>query len=856
MPRTILFAGAGVSARAGLPDWAGYIEQLAHIAAEYGDPDSASLIRKRVEKRQWLAAASVYKTADIPAGERLKRMAAPFAHPVASEKRRLLDPLFSLPVSAAVTTNYDRLLHDGFSRIHNETPVPLELDDQTLKNGAIRSEFFVARIHGRAQKPETMILDTADYESLDVHPEYLDFLLAILTQRPCLFIGFSFADPAITKVLTVYKAKAGPAFPTLHHVLLPSDASPNLKQLLQDTNVRVLSYDAVDHHKALWSALGTIARDPSKPEKSLKTPPATPLVPEPTRSAFHRFFAFSYAQLKSRAIQPPLLEISEDGLVSSLVHDSGAEGVSEVRLINRVRRELHINEMQARQIASNSLTRLVAGGEVARDGDVLVSTAKARPVYDKNLAVLTTGVLSRMRVREGVSVTGAHKAAVAPVLEQVFIVRAWDLAAHYAGATGGIAADLPTVIEQLVQEQARKQIMGSIEAFSRSVVELIQSPTEKESELLSELGRTAFAVQLVLSSPRQSLAQRYSLPQRVYFDANVLMPAITEGHPLSAAYRDVIKRLQTASRSVGSACELAVGAQFLEEIVAHRAIAIDTVRELGLESADRLAKHILFYGGNNINVFIAAYGSVKGTEQNLKFSDFLARVAPYSSITRLASYVEDQGIATLDMSKCSKSTAYDRIFASLLSGYERDRSNRVRPKEKRLIHHEAEQLTALNSDITDRMRTVFITADLRLQRIVQTQNALRHLVGGILSQVGFVGLVDIMVGLDADSRSIARLIWGIPRSEAQQTIRDYLIRRAVDQYNAVLLMAVPTVVDEIAADAAREATKRKIDLFAGNHSVSDASKAARFIDQVEDKFYESMAGEMDRIERASEEKTK
>src|SRR5437762_2743479 len=70
--RTILFAGSGIGARVGLPDWSEYIEQLATTSELSGDKDSALLIRKRVAKRQWLAAASVYKTADIPAGERLK----------------------------------------------------------------------------------------------------------------------------------------------------------------------------------------------------------------------------------------------------------------------------------------------------------------------------------------------------------------------------------------------------------------------------------------------------------------------------------------------------------------------------------------------------------------------------------------------------------------------------------------------------------------------------------------------------------------------------------------------------------------------------------------------------------------
>jgi hypothetical protein len=159
IPRTILFAGAGIGARVGLPDWSEYIEYLAKTSEANGDEDSALLIRKRVAKRQWLAAASVYKTADIPVGQRLKEMAAPFLQKIDVQKRKLLDPLFGLPVTAAVTTNYDRILHDGFSKAHEETPVPLELDDHTLKNGALRTEFFVARIHGRAQKPETMVLD-------------------------------------------------------------------------------------------------------------------------------------------------------------------------------------------------------------------------------------------------------------------------------------------------------------------------------------------------------------------------------------------------------------------------------------------------------------------------------------------------------------------------------------------------------------------------------------------------------------------------------------------------------------------------------------------------------------------------
>jgi hypothetical protein len=137
----VLFAGAGVGVRAGLPDWLNYIDHLADVSKANGDADSAALIRKRLQKNQLLGAATVYKTADIPAGERLRQLAAPFSRHVPAEKRKLIEPLFSLPVTAAVTTNYDRLLLDGFSKSRDEGPIPLELDDHTLKNGASRTEF-------------------------------------------------------------------------------------------------------------------------------------------------------------------------------------------------------------------------------------------------------------------------------------------------------------------------------------------------------------------------------------------------------------------------------------------------------------------------------------------------------------------------------------------------------------------------------------------------------------------------------------------------------------------------------------------------------------------------------------------
>jgi len=53
------------------------------------------------------------------------------------------------------------------------------------------------------------------------------------------------------------------------------------------------------------------------------------------------------------------------------------------------------------------------------------------------------------------------------------------------------------------------------------------------------------------ASPRQSLFKSHALPQRVYFDASVLLPAIVPGHPFNKLYRETVDRLIKAASQAG-----------------------------------------------------------------------------------------------------------------------------------------------------------------------------------------------------------------------------------------------------------------------------------------------------------------
>ena len=182
-----LFAGAGVGAQAGLPTWPQLMEHLAKVVDSY-EPLAGQLIRKRTKSGYYLNAAVVYKTcSEIPRGELYEQLAIPFRSPSSPQK---LQALVSLPFSAVFTTNYDRSLHDAFASVFGKSAATVELGDPTMDKAPFITKFYIARIHGREEVPETIVLSEDDYRRIEKDESYMDFVRHILTRYSCLFLAY------------------------------------------------------------------------------------------------------------------------------------------------------------------------------------------------------------------------------------------------------------------------------------------------------------------------------------------------------------------------------------------------------------------------------------------------------------------------------------------------------------------------------------------------------------------------------------------------------------------------------------------------------------------------------------------
>ena len=253
--RLTLFAGAGVGAIAGLPDWQQYMESLASVAQSY-EPETAALMRARMRADLYAEAAHYYKTcALIPHSDKFQRLVEPF---------KKYDPtklacIANLPFEAIITTNYENSLHDAWISRHHRLPFCAELGDGTLRAALFRKDCYIARIHGRVDVPESIVIDTDDYSRILGDDAYIDLLKEIFTQKCCLFVGFSFLDPAIRGVLETVKAKMG-VYPSTHHAFIPSSAV-GLAERMAPFNIKITYYDGDHDHQILWDAFEIVCRE-------------------------------------------------------------------------------------------------------------------------------------------------------------------------------------------------------------------------------------------------------------------------------------------------------------------------------------------------------------------------------------------------------------------------------------------------------------------------------------------------------------------------------------------------------------------------------------------------------------------
>jgi hypothetical protein len=830
-----LFAGAGIGVRAGLPTWPQFMEHLAMVAKRY-DPLTGDLIHQRSAAGHFLSAAVVYKTCpQIPRGELYEQLGVPFRSPSSTEK---LNALVSLPFLAIFTTNYDRSLLDAYASVTGKSPITVELNDPTMIRAPYLTDFYIARIHGRSEVPDTIVFSEDDYKRLlDENECYIDFVRHILTRYSCLFLGFSFVDPAIENILRLIETRLSPNFPKLHLAILPTDSGGKLKSKLARFNIRVEEYDAHDQHSLLWEGITLASRSFDRDQKTERQKANFPL------NTVRQFVATSYARAKLEDELQPLRDIVIDGIVLDILNRAGDRGSTILTISNTLQHLLSLPEKQCCDLVQRRIEVLSGRGLCQVRGKTISPNPEESITLAEDIKILVDGVINRAEVREGQLFASQFRKTAAQCVEETLLARSWDLGAHYAGAINGEMPGILSTVKLSVEKYGAKLSPQQKTGLAMACYDLFQNPDEIESGILAELGRVAFALQLVINNPCSIMAHQAVLPERVYLDASFVMPAEVEGHPYKPLYSDALNRFREASKAAGITANVVVAEEFLNEIISHRAIAQREVQGLSLGNSETIDDYILYQGIENVNVFIGAYAHWVGRlEKKESFEEFLNTAAPYNSEKELSTFLGNREIQTLSLSfrPGDEMDLYYKIRKALTDAYEADTHHEYERKERVLIEHEARQLTKLTLDLDAGLRPLFVTADMRLRRLA-TGPVLGKAGMAIISHRGLVQLIDMLIGVKSDPVVTARLFWGSIVTDDSVLIRDYLVNKALSYQDEAMAMSLTEVLQNLVPKEVEAAKRENISLFPGSGGTKNKIRRVRFLSGVENRFYANMA---------------
>lgn len=224
----MLFVGSGMSIRyLGLDNWEGLLRKFARIAADRefafemyvqqakGLECKEGLLPKVAELIEqdfnmcWFKDDQFKKNREESIDE-LSRSISPFKIEIARymrEKSQEHAPLYATEIGlfkqlemrsigGVLTTNYDSFIEDIF------TSYTKYIGQEELLFSTLHGISEIYKIHGCCSKPESIVINEADYEDFSEKNAYLAAkILTIFLEHPIVFIGYSINDKNIENIL-------------------------------------------------------------------------------------------------------------------------------------------------------------------------------------------------------------------------------------------------------------------------------------------------------------------------------------------------------------------------------------------------------------------------------------------------------------------------------------------------------------------------------------------------------------------------------------------------------------------------------------------------------------------------------
>lgn len=222
----VLFVGSGLTRRyLDLPNWEGLLRKFCVKSFEYYYDKAERTCRDHIDMLYPTLADYIeqdfnetwytddkYKQSREKHAEDLRKKISPFKICIAdyicnaseniqekySTEIDKFKAIGSKNISCIITTNYDTFLESNFGKEAFQTYI----GQSELLFSTIYEVAEIYKIHGCCSKPESIVINSYDYERFNEKSAYLSSkILTLFLERPIIFLGYSISDPNIRRIL-------------------------------------------------------------------------------------------------------------------------------------------------------------------------------------------------------------------------------------------------------------------------------------------------------------------------------------------------------------------------------------------------------------------------------------------------------------------------------------------------------------------------------------------------------------------------------------------------------------------------------------------------------------------------------
>lgn len=232
----IVFAGAGLSAAAGLPSWARLVERLVDRAKARGAAGPAlDEIADLLARGQLIDALSAVKAVLGPNdfGAAVEKLLDDTGHdaPAVATSIASLAPR----LRGVLTTNVDHLLEKAFKGVWPALA--------KVTGDVVRRRHYILKIHGTLLDRASWVFTRDEYDrAMYADPKLQTAFYALFHACPVLFVGYGLADDDFDQVLAKVRVLSGEQ-PPRHFALIAGETiTPARQARLEASGVQIVPY--------------------------------------------------------------------------------------------------------------------------------------------------------------------------------------------------------------------------------------------------------------------------------------------------------------------------------------------------------------------------------------------------------------------------------------------------------------------------------------------------------------------------------------------------------------------------------------------------------------------------------------